>query len=68
MTRKNTVQVVCVAEFRALEGKTDARPNAVNTLEERLWKTIHSGAGDTAGKREPGGLRQGIAEVRIERR
>jgi len=28
MTRKDTVQVVCVAEFRALEGKTDAHRSA----------------------------------------
>jgi quinol monooxygenase YgiN len=32
MTRKNTVQVVCVAEFRAFEGKTDALITALHSL------------------------------------
>ena len=32
MTKKNTVQVVCVAEFRALEGKTDALIAALHSL------------------------------------
>jgi quinol monooxygenase YgiN len=32
MTRKDTVQVVCVAEFRALEGKTDALIAALHSL------------------------------------
>ncbi|HTZ57444.1 MAG TPA: putative quinol monooxygenase [Acidobacteriaceae bacterium] len=32
MTSKNTVQVVCVAEFRALEGKTGALIEALHSL------------------------------------
>ena len=32
MTRKDTVQVVCVAEFRAFEGKTDALIAALHSL------------------------------------
>ena len=34
MTKKNTVQVVCVAEFRALEGKTDELVAALHSLIE----------------------------------
>ncbi len=34
MTRKNEVQVVCVAEFRALEGKTDQLVAALHSLIE----------------------------------
>jgi quinol monooxygenase YgiN len=32
MTRKNTVQVVCVAEWHALEGKTDDLVAALHSL------------------------------------
>jgi quinol monooxygenase YgiN len=32
MTKKNTVQVVCVAEFYALEGKTDDLVAALHSL------------------------------------
>ena len=32
MTKKNTVQVVCVAEFRALEGKTSDLVSALHSL------------------------------------
>jgi quinol monooxygenase YgiN len=32
MTKKNTVQVVCVAEFHALEGKTDELVAALHSL------------------------------------
>jgi quinol monooxygenase YgiN len=32
VTTKNTVQVVCVAEFRAFEGKTDALIQALHSL------------------------------------
>ncbi len=38
MTKKNTVQVVCVAEFRALEGKTDALVAALHSLIEPTHK------------------------------
>jgi quinol monooxygenase YgiN len=34
MTKKNTVQVVCVAEFRALEGKTNDLVSALHSLIE----------------------------------
>jgi quinol monooxygenase YgiN len=34
MTKKNTVQVVCVAEFHALEGKTDELVAALHSLIE----------------------------------
>ncbi len=42
--KKNTVQVVCVAEFRAFEGKT-----------EELIKALHSLIDDTT--KEPGCIR-----------
>jgi quinol monooxygenase YgiN len=32
VTTKNTIQVVCVAEFRAFEGKTDALIQALHSL------------------------------------
>jgi quinol monooxygenase YgiN len=38
MIRKNTVQVVCVAEFLALEGKTDALIAALHSLIEATTK------------------------------
>ena len=38
MTRKNTVRVVCVAEFRALEGKTDDLVAALHSLIEATTK------------------------------
>jgi quinol monooxygenase YgiN len=38
MTKKNTVQVVCVAEFRALEGKTDELVAALHSLIEATTK------------------------------
>ena len=41
MANKNTTQVVCVAEFRAQEGKTDALIEALHGL----MKPTHSEAG-----------------------
>jgi quinol monooxygenase YgiN len=38
MTKKDTVQVVCVAEFRALEGKTDELVAALHSLIEATTK------------------------------
>lgn len=38
MSKKNTTQVVCVAEFRALEGKTEDLINALHILIEPTVK------------------------------
>jgi quinol monooxygenase YgiN len=38
MTKKDTVQVVCVAEFLALEGKTDELVAALHSLIEATTK------------------------------
>lgn len=38
MSAKNNVQLVCVAEFRALEGKTEALIKALHTLMQPTHK------------------------------
>jgi quinol monooxygenase YgiN len=40
MAVKNTTQVVCVAEFRALEGKTDALIEALHVLVKPTHKEL----------------------------